>query len=63
MLYTQHVRQFSEQIHFELPGDGLGHVLAELSPPGAPLDSRRRAAIQRGQYSGSVSRSRSGLFR
>ena len=39
MLYGQHVGQISEQIHFELPGDGLGHILAELSPPGAPLDS------------------------
>ena len=38
MLSGQHFRQFSEQIHFELPGDGLGHVLAEPSPPGAPLD-------------------------
>ena len=38
MLYGQHVGQISKQIHFELPGDGLGHVLAELSPPGAPLD-------------------------
>ena len=26
MLHGQHLRQFSEQIHFELPGDGIGHV-------------------------------------
>ena len=39
MLHGQHVRQFSEQIHFELPSDGFCHVLAKLSPPGAPLDS------------------------
>ena len=39
MLHGQEARQVSEQIHFQLPGDGVGHVLAEFSPPGAPLDS------------------------
>lgn len=42
MFRGQQFRQFGEQIHFELPGDGLGHVLAELSPPGAALDCRRQ---------------------
>jgi hypothetical protein len=31
--------QLGQQIQFELPGDGLGYVLAELSASDPPLDS------------------------
>ena len=34
----QHLRQLGEHVVFELPGHGLGHVLAEFPPPGPPLN-------------------------
>ena len=40
MLRGKQRRQFIEQVHFELPGDGLGYILAELAAPDSLLDSR-----------------------
>src|SRR5882672_9203241 len=41
MLSAKQFRQFSQQVQFELTGDGLRYVLTELPPPHAPLHSRR----------------------
>lgn len=41
MLSSQQRRQLGEQVHLELAGDSLTHVLAELPAAHTPLDSRR----------------------
>lgn len=41
MLSGKQFRQFSQQVQFELTGDGLGHILTELPPPHAALHSSR----------------------
>ena len=38
MLRGKQLRQFGEKVQFELPGDGLGHVLAEFPRPNPSLD-------------------------
>ena len=41
MLRREQFRQFGKQIQFELPGNSLGHILAELSAPDSLLNSGR----------------------
>ncbi len=41
MLGGEQFRQFGKQIQFELPGNSLGHILAELSTPDSLLNSGR----------------------
>ena len=41
MLRLQKGREFPEEIELKLPGNRFGHILAELAPPYALLNSSR----------------------
>lgn len=47
MLGIEQFGQFNQEIQLQLPGNGLSHVVAELTLPHPLLDSRRQSFRQR----------------